>query len=235
MHSEAKPFAPWWLAAGQVLNTFHCIQLKSYKYENTTPLIRNVVVLLMLQYSQGRVSLKNCFDIGSRTIRFWSQMFQNQFERQQKYIAITARIHIYISFNIKFSSIFSSCTYNVNANVLSSSYQTCCVEARLSTGFMFFHRLNGCASGLVKGRSTARERGLPKLFQALCPLCVSENAANCHLLTRAANKWPGRPLFLVCSGVPSSTVSYFLSTSCRPCTENTAINIFMTKKTLTTR
>lgn len=58
MHSEAKPFAPWWLAAGQVLNTFHCIQLKSYKYENTTPLIRNVVVLLMLQYSQGRVSLK---------------------------------------------------------------------------------------------------------------------------------------------------------------------------------
>lgn len=97
---------------------------------------------------------------------------------------------------------------------------------------MLFKGLNGCASGLVKGRSTARERGLPKLFQALCPLCVSENAANCHLLTRAANKWPGRPLFLMCRGVPSSPVSYFLSTSCRPCTENTSINIFITKKTL---
>lgn len=146
-----------------------------------------------------------------------------------KYIAITAQSYIYISFNIKFSSIFSSRTYNMKANVLSSSYQTCCVESRLSTGFMLYKGLN--ASGLVKGRSTAGERGLPKLFQALCPLCVSENAANCHLLTRAANKWPGRPLFLVCSGVPSSPVSYFLSTSCRPRTENTPINIFMTKKT----
>lgn len=65
-------------------------------------------------------------------------------------------------------------------------------------------------------------RWLGKRLREICQDFFQLCAANCHLLTRAANKWPSWPLLLTLSGVLGPPISYFLSTSCRPCAGNTS-------------